>query len=140
MTAKSTTKRPARLQIYISDPNLAEALSQEARQRGLSLSQTAQHILSKGIRYQNQQEAENLGSLENRLLKHARLTIRDLTILQELLFITLRTLCSRLPENPQESNPTYQASVDHQMTLILNEVSDRLRKSRLQSPNTEEGL
>ena len=132
--------KTSRIQIYISDPNLAEALGEEARKRGLSLSQTAQHILSKGLRYQNQKETEGSALLENRLLKHARLTIRDLTVLQELLFITLRTLCSRLPENPHEANPTYQASVDHQMTLILNEVSDRLRKSRLQSPNSEEGI
>jgi hypothetical protein len=75
---------------------------------------------------------ENALKLEQRLSDHMRLTARDLFMLEELTFIALRTLISRLPEHPAEQEATYRAGVDMAMEAVLDELSRKVRAGRFQ--------
>jgi hypothetical protein len=70
--------------------------------------------------------------IERRLSDHMRLTARDLFVVEEMLFIALRTITSRLPEHPQERDADYKAGVDIAMDEMLDELSRKVRQGRMQ--------
>jgi hypothetical protein len=124
---------PAKVQIYLSKSGLGAALAREANLRKLSLSQAAAAVLQRGLKGQIEADADDrLLRLERRLSDHMRLTARDLFMLEELVFIALRTLISRLPEHPAEQEASYRAGVDMAMEAVLDELSRKVRAGRLQ--------
>lgn len=99
----------------------------------MSLSQAAEAVLERGLRGLVEADADDrLLTLERRLSDHMRLTARDLFMLEELTFIALRTLISRLPEHPAEQEASYRAGVDMAMEAVLDELSRKVRAGRLQ--------
>lgn len=124
---------PSKVQVYLSRPGLGAALAREAGFRKLSLSQAAEAILERGLKGRIEADADDrLLILERRLSDHMRLTARDLFMLEELTFIALRTLISRLPEHPAEQEASYRAGVDMAMEAVLDELSRKVRAGRLQ--------
>jgi hypothetical protein len=124
---------PTKVQVYLSKPGLGAALAREAGFRKMSLSQAAEAILERGLKGRIEADADDrLLTLERRLSDHMRLTARDLFMLEELTFIALRTLISRVPEHPGEQDATYRAGVDMAMEAVLDELSRKVRAGRLQ--------
>lgn len=124
---------PSKVQVYLSRPGLGAALAREAALRKMSLSQAAEAVLERGLKGQIEADADDrLLTLERRLSDHMRLTARDLFMLEELTFIALRTLISRLPEHPAEQEASYRAGVDMAMEAVLDELSRKVRAGRLQ--------
>lgn len=127
---------PTRIQVYLGREEIGTALDRVARARGLSLSQAAAMILEQGLRSRGEADYDDrLKNLERRVAEQARRQGRDLIIIEEMLFIALRTLFSRMPEQDCERDPQYRASIDHMLQGAINEVSDRLRTTR----NVREG-
>ena len=124
---------PTKVQVYLSKPGLGAALAREASFRKMSLSQAAEALLERGLKGRIEADADDrLLTLERRLSDHMRLTARDLFMLEELTFIALRTLISRLPEHPAEQEASYRAGVDMAMEAVLDELSRKVRAGRLQ--------
>jgi hypothetical protein len=131
---------PTRIQIYLAREEVGAALEREAKARNMSLSQAASAILERGLRGKIEADADNrLLALERRVAEQGRTTGRDLIIIEEMLFIALRTLFSRIPESPEERDPAYQGSVDVLMSHAINEVAERLRLTRLGREVTKTG-
>lgn len=130
---RPTRSVPTKVQVYLSRPGLGAALAREAGLRKMSLSQAAEAVLERGLRGRVEADADDrLLTLERRLSDHMRLTARDLFMLEELTFIALRTLISRLPEHPAEQEASYRAGVDMAMEAVLDELSRKVRAGRLQ--------
>jgi hypothetical protein len=124
---------PSKVQVYLSKAGLGAALAREASLRKLSLSQAAEAVLERGLKARIETDAEDrLLRLERRLSDHMRLTARDLFMLEELVFIALRTLISRIPAHEFEADPDYVAGVDLAMEGVLDELSRKVRAGRLQ--------
>lgn len=131
---------PTRIQIYLAREEVGAALEREAKARNMSLSQAASAILERGLRGKVEADADNrLLALERRVAEQGRTTGRDLIIIEEMLFIALRTLFSRIPESPEERDPAYRGSVDVLMSHAINEVAERLRLTRLGREITNTG-
>lgn len=126
------SKPPTRVQIYLAREDIAAALEREARLSGQSLSQAASSILERGLRGQVQADPDDrLLALERRVAEQGRRAARDLIIIEEIVFITLRTIFSRMPETAQEKDPAYRGAVDDLMQGAINEVAERLRATKL---------
>jgi hypothetical protein len=124
---------PSKVQVYLSKAGLGAALEREAKLRRLSLSQAAEAILERGLKGRIEADAgDRLLMIERRLSDHMRLTARDLFVVEEMLFIALRTITSRFPEHPQERNADYKAGVDIAMDEMLDELSRKVRQGRMQ--------
>lgn len=122
---------PTRIQVYLGREDIGAALDRVATAKGLSLSQAAAMVLEQGLRRRGEADYEDrLKTLEKRVAEQTRRQGRDLIIIEELLFIALRTLFSRMPEQDCERDPQYRAAIDHMLQDALNEVGDRLRTTR----------
>lgn len=124
---------PAKVQVYLSKAGLGAALEREAKARRISLSQAAEAILERGLKGKIEADpGDRLLAIERRLSDHMRLTARDLFVVEEMLFIALRTIISRLPEHPQERDPDYRAEIDISMDEFMDELSRKVRQGRMQ--------
>jgi hypothetical protein len=124
---------PSKVQVYLSKTGLGAALEREAKMRRLSLSQTAEAILERGLKGKIEADpGDRLLMIERRLSDHMRLTARDLFVVEEMLFIALRTMISRLPEHPREQSDDYRAEVNIAMDQLLDELSRKVRQGRMQ--------
>jgi hypothetical protein len=134
-SAKAASKPKSgltRVQVYLAREDVAAALEREAKARRMSLSQAASAILERGLRGRIEADADNrLLALERRVAEQGRAAGRDLLIIEEMLFIALRTLFSRMPEAPEERDPAYRGSVEKLMAGAVNEVAERIRLTRL---------
>lgn len=126
------SRPPTRISVYLTREEIGAALEREAKASGLSLSQTASGILERGLRGRVQADPDDrLLALERRVAEQGRRAARDLIIIEEMLFIALRTLFSRMPEASEELDPAYRGAVDRMMQGAINEVAERLRTTRL---------
>jgi hypothetical protein len=124
---------PTKVQVYLTKTDLGAALEREAKLRRLSLSQAAEAILARGLKGKIEADpGDRLLMIERRLSDHMRLTARDLFVVEEMLFIALRTIISRLPEHPGEREPDYKAEVDIAMDEMIDELARKVRKGRMQ--------
>ena len=117
----------ARVQVYLSDPNLVAALTREARQARIPLSQAAGRCIERGLRYSLSAEPEDrLLRLERSLRDHMRATARDLQIVQELMVEVARACFLRLPDARIDEDPTVQAAVEHRIERLLDATAARI--------------
>jgi hypothetical protein len=124
---------PTKVQVYLTKVDLGAALEREAKLRRLSLSQAAEAILERGLKGKiDADPGDRLLMIERRLSDHMRLTARDLFVVEEMLFIALRTLMSRLPEHPQEREADYKAEINIAMDEVIDELARKVRQGRMQ--------
>jgi hypothetical protein len=116
-----------RLQVYVTRADVNAALQREASARKMSLSQAASAMIERGLRGRIEPDADNrLLNLERRLSDHMRTSSRDLMIIEEMIFSTLKVLMTRFPHDVSLEDPTYQAAIDAKMSGILDEVARRI--------------
>jgi hypothetical protein len=121
---------PSRLQVYLGDEAIGAALDREAKVNRISLSQAAVMMIQRGLKNKISADPnDRLLVLERRLSDHMRLTARDLVIIEEMLFVSLRTMLSRFPEADEERSGPYRASVETSLQAIMGEVADRVRRT-----------
>jgi hypothetical protein len=121
-----------RLQVYLTRAEVASALQREATARRMSLSQAASAMIERGLRGKIEPDADNrLLMLERRLSDHMRTSSRDLMIIEEMIFSTLKVLMTRFPQDVSLEDPTYQAAIDAKMSTILDEVARRIGTQNL---------
>lgn len=121
-----------RLQVYLTRAEVASALQREATARKMSLSQAASAMIERGLRGKIEPDADNrLLTLERRLSDHMRTSSRDLMIIEEMIFSTLKVLMTRFPQDVSLEDPTYQAAIDAKMSTILDEVARRIGTQNL---------
>jgi hypothetical protein len=116
-----------RLQVYVTRAEVNAALQREASARKMSLSQAASAMIERGLRGRIEPDADNrLLNLERRLSDHMRTSSRDLMIIEEMIFSTLKVLMTRFPHDISLDDPTYQAAIDAKMSGILDDVARRI--------------
>jgi hypothetical protein len=116
-----------RLQVYVTRAEVNAALQREAQARKMSLSQAASAMIERGLRGRIEPDADNrLLNLERRLSDHMRTSSRDLMIIEEMIFSTLKVLMTRFPHDVSLEDPTYQAAIDAKMSGILDDVARRI--------------
>jgi hypothetical protein len=121
---------PSRLQVYLGDEAIGAALDREAKVNRISLSQAAVMMIQRGLKNRiSADPADRLLVLERRLSDHMRLTARDLVIIEEMLFVSLRMMLSRFPEAEEEKSGPYQASVEASLQVMMGEVAERVRRT-----------
>jgi hypothetical protein len=121
-----------RLQVYLTRAEVGSALQREATARRMSLSQAASAMIERGLRGKIEPDADNrLLTLERRLSDHMRTSSRDLMIIEEMIFSTLKVLMTRFPQDVSLEDPTYQAAIDAKMSTILDEVARRIGTQNL---------
>ncbi|HEY9219026.1 MAG TPA: hypothetical protein VIO94_13320, partial [Phenylobacterium sp.] len=69
---------------------------------------------------------DRLFKLERRLADHIRLSVRDLRIIEELVFSLTRLILTRLPETAADRDPVRQASVEQRLQRILDDVAAKI--------------
>ena len=115
------------LQVYVTRTEVNAALQREAQARKMSLSQAASAMIERGLRGRIEPDADNrLLNLERRLSDHMRTSSRDLMIIEEMIFSTLKVLMTRFPHDVSLEDPTYQAAIDAKMSGILDDVARRI--------------
>ena len=88
-----------RVQVYLNDQTVVEALSREAEMSGAPLSQAAARAITRGLqRNPAADPGDRLLQLERSLRDHMRTTGRDMQIVQELLVELARAFFLRLPD------------------------------------------
>lgn len=128
-----------RVQTFLSGAELG-ALDREARFRRLSRSQAARQAIVRGLFGRIPADPEDrLANLERRLYTHMRLTVRDLRIIEELVFALTRLILTRLPETEEDRDPLIQASVEIRLQRLLDEVAARVSSRPARPPPGEEG-
>lgn len=126
-----TNPQTARVQVYLTDPKLATALSREARAGRMPLSQAAGRAISRGLQKSPQADPEDrLLQLERSLRDHMRSTARDMQIVQELLIEVARAFFLRLPDAVVDQDPTVQAAVDRRIERLLDATAARIVAGR----------
>jgi hypothetical protein len=142
---------PSRLQVYLSDESIGAALDREAKVNRISLSQAAVLMIQRGLKNKISADPnDRLLVLERRLSDHMRLTARDLVIIEEMLFVSLRMMLSRFPEADEERSGPYRASVETSLQVLMGTSSgksvpnrhdsDALSPSPANDPAGEDGL
>lgn len=128
--------RTCRVQVYLTDPKIAMALSREARTGRIPLSQAAGRAISRGLLRSPQADPEDrLLHLDRSLRDHMRSTARDMQIVQELLIELARAFFLRLPDAVVDEDPTVQAAVDQRIERLLDATAARIVAGR--SPRLE---
>ncbi|MFT4956423.1 MAG: hypothetical protein ACI8U3_002829 [Brevundimonas sp.] len=116
-----------RVQVYLSNPRVIEALNREARVSGLSLSQTAGRAVARGLARRLTADPEDrLAVLERSLRDHMRSTRRDMQIVQELTVEIARAFFLRLPDAAVDEDPVVLAAVEVRIDRMLDAVAARL--------------
>jgi hypothetical protein len=122
-----TEIRTARVQVYLTDPKVVTALTREAQQGRLALSQAAGRAIARGLRDSVQADPEDrLLRLERGLRDHMRSTARDMQIVQELLVELARAFFLRLPDAVIDNDPTVQAAVERRIERLLDATAARI--------------
>lgn len=128
-----------RVQTFLSEAE-AQALDREARFRRLSRSQAARRAIARGLFGKIPADPEDrLANLERRLYTHMKLTVRDLRIIEELVFALTRLILTRLPETAEDRDPVLQASVEIRLQRLLDEVAAKVASGPVRpAPAAEE--
>lgn len=128
----SNERRTAcRVQAYISDADVARALTREARSARITLSQAAARAIARGLENTARSETdERLLRLEAAMRDHMRLTTGDLQLIQELVVELARAFFLRLPDAFVDQDPTVQAAVDRRIDRLLDATAQRIMASR----------
>lgn len=120
-----------RVQAYISDVDVANALNAEAQAARVTLSQAAARAIARGLEANVRSETEErLLHLEAAMRDHMRLTTRDLQIIQELVVEVARAFFLRLPDALVDQDPTVQAAVDRRIEQLLDATAERILAGR----------
>ncbi|MEW6017814.1 MAG: hypothetical protein AB1760_07065 [Pseudomonadota bacterium] len=128
-----------RVQVYLNDPKVAEALAREARQGAVPLSQAAARAITRGLqRNPAADPGDRLLQLERSLRDHMRSTARDMQIVQELLVEVARALFLRLPDAMVDEDPTVQAAVERRIERLLDATAARIVSGAGRTRHTEE--
>ena len=126
-----TSDPTARVQVYLSSPQLAASLSREAKAAGVSVSQAAARAIARGLNRSLSADPEDrLLKLERSLRDHMQATARDMIILQEVLVEIARALFLRMPDSWCDENPAVQAAVDRRLDLMLDAAAARIARAR----------
>lgn len=116
-----------RIQVYLSDPRLIEALQRDARLAGQSLSQAAGRAVARGLaRTVAADPDDRLAALERALRDHMRSNQRDMQIVQELVVEIARAFFLRLPDAAIDEDPVMLASVERRIERLLDATAARL--------------
>ncbi|MFN3354217.1 MAG: hypothetical protein ACK4Z5_11465 [Brevundimonas sp.] len=116
-----------RIQVYLSDPRLIEALKRDARLAGQSLSQAAGRAVARGLaRTVAADPDDRLAALERALRDHMRSNQRDMQIVQELVVELARAFFLRLPDAAIDEDPMMLASVERRIDRLLDATAARL--------------
>jgi len=116
-----------RVQVYLSDPRLIEALNRDARASGLSLSQAAGRAVARGLaRSPTADPDDRLALLERGLRDHMRSSQRDMQIVQELVVEIARAFFLRLPDAAIDEDPVVLAAVERRIDRMLDMTAARL--------------
>lgn len=122
-----TDGHATRIQVYLSDPRLIEALNRDARLAGLSLSQAAGRAVARGLaRGLAADPDDRLSTLERALRDHMRSSQRDMQIVQELVVEIARAFFLRLPDAAIDEDPVVVASVERRIDRLLDATAARL--------------
>ena len=124
-----TRKKPptVRVQVYLTDAKVTSALSREARQAGLPLSQAAGRAIARGLAYSLRADPEDrLLRLDRALRDHMRSTARDMQIVQELVVELARAFFLRLPDAVIDNDPTVLAAVEARIERLLDATAARI--------------
>ena len=126
-----TSDPTARVQVYLSSPQLAASLSREAKAAGVSVSQAAARAIARGLNRSLTADPEDrLLKLERSLRDHMQATARDMIILQEVLVEIARALFLRMPDSWCDEDPAVQAAVDRRLDLLLDAAAARIARAR----------
>lgn len=116
-----------RVQVYLNDPKVAEALAREAQQGAVPISQAAARAITRGLqRSPTADPGDRLLQLERSLRDHMRSTARDMQIVQELLVEVARAFFLRLPDAVVDEDPTVQAAVERRIERLLDATAARI--------------
>lgn len=116
-----------RVQVYLNDPAVAEALAREARTSAVPISQAAGRAITRGLqRNPAADPGDRLLQLERSLRDHMRSTARDMQIVQELLVEVARAFFLRLPDAVVDEDPTVQAAVERRIERLLDATAARI--------------
>jgi len=116
-----------RVQVYLNDPAVAEALAREARTSAVPISQAAARAITRGLqRNPAADPGDRLLQLERSLRDHMRSTARDMQIVQELLVEVARAFFLRLPDAVVDEDPTVQAAVERRIERLLDATAARI--------------
>lgn len=127
----SERRTACRVQAYISDADVANALNREARSARITLSQAAARAIARGLENSARSETEErLLRLEAAMRDHMRLITGDLQIIQELVVELARAFFLRLPDAFVDEDPTVQAAVDRRIDRLLDATAQRIMASR----------
>lgn len=134
MVAAPAPDGMVRIQTFLSRKE-AEALDREARFRRQSRSQAARQAIARGLFTKIPADPEDrLAKLERRLYTHMKLTVRDLRIIEELVFALTRLLLTRLPETEEDRDPLLLASVEIRLQRLLDEVAAKVSAGPARPP------
>lgn len=133
---------PSRLQVYLGHAEVGAALEREAKVHRISLSQAAALMIERGLKSRISADPnDRLLVLERRLSDHMRLSARDFVIIEEMLYVSMRMMLSRFPENESEKSGPYRASVETSLQALMGDVAERVRRTSsgkmTQSPKTQ---
>ncbi|HEX2562232.1 hypothetical protein [Phenylobacterium sp.] len=129
-----------RVQAFLSEAEV-EALDREARFRRQSRSQAARQAIARGLSGRIPADPDDrLLNLERRLHTHMRLTVRDLRIIEELVFALTRLILTRLPETADDRDPLLQAAVEVRLQRLLDEVAAKISSGPARPPPEVEPL
>jgi len=121
-------ERPAvRIQVYVSDPRILDALAREAGLDSSSVSQVAGRAMARGLaRSLTADPDDRLLHLDRALRDHMRSTARDMQIVQELVVELARAFFLRLPDAAIDEDPVVKAAVDRRIERLLDATAARL--------------
>lgn len=126
-----TSTSTCRVQVYLSDPRIATALSREAEAGRMPLSQAAGRAIRRGLQTSPHADPDDrLLKLERSLRDHMRSTARDMQIVQELMVEVARAFFLRLPDAAIDQDPTVQAAVDRRIERLLDATAARIVAGR----------
>lgn len=125
MASRGKSADLVRIQTFLSRAEI-DVLDRAARLQRLSRSQAARQAIVGGLAGRIADPDDRLLRLERRLSDHMRLSVRDLRIIEELVFSLTRLLLSRLPETAEDRDPVRLASVERRLQRILDDVAAKI--------------
>jgi hypothetical protein len=121
------TNSPAsRVQVYLTDHRIADALGREARLERIPLSQAAGRAITRGLKVRAADPEDRVLALDRALRDHMRSTARDMQIVQELLIEVARAFFLRLPDGIADQDETVQSAVDRRIDRLLDATAARI--------------
>ncbi len=129
-----------RIQVYLTDGRVAEALQREARLADIPISQAAGRAMARGLaRSLRADPDDRLLRLERALRDHMRATARDVQIIQELMVEVARAFFMRLPDAITDQDPVALAAVDRRIERLLDDTASRIIASTRARPAKDTG-